>query len=287
MTLEFESTDKQFVSYQIEKWIGEVTGTAPQVSAGLRKTPKTAKTTKTKQVKRIVSEKDIEVITETPIEPTISVEELEKQVASAIKATQNVIKDSKNIKISLDEPNFENLSPEISQMASQTAEILIKDSKTSIEDEDQYKQTEEQSSPFDISDKAQNNKFYKILQEKFASLPDMVQNSTANNINETQNQNADSVSVEELIDLKNPQTPLDYLVVAAYFLKEYDMLDRYSLKQINSKIIKYVEKPINHSVIQEAVENNFLEVVPDYTGMANVTEYIITSEGINYLINEL
>lgn len=277
MSLEFESTDKQFVSFQIEKWIGEITGTAPVADAVLRKSSKPQKISKPKHVKKIVSEKDIEVITEAAVEPVETVEDLEKQVASAIKATRNIIKDSNNIKVNLKEPEFENFAPEISQMASQTAEILL----------DNDKDREDSMSPLDISEKAQNNKFYKILQEKFASLPEMVQNNISNDINESNDNNSDSVCIEELIDLKNPQSPLDYLIIAAYFLKEYDLLDRYSLKQINSKIIKFMEKPINHSVIQEAVSNNFLEVVPDYTGMANVTEYIITSEGINYLINEL
>jgi hypothetical protein len=278
MSLEFESTDKQFVSFQIEKWIGEVAGTASQKENVLRKTSKSSKTTKTKPLKRIISEKDIEVITETPELPPETVEELEKQVASAIKATQNIIKDSNDIKLAIKEPDFETFAPEISQMANQTASALTDDT-----EENQ----EEESSPFDVGEKAQNNKFYKILQEKFASLPEMVQNNIPKNLEKEKKDEDSSATIAELIDLKNPQTPLDYLIITAYYLKECDLLDRYSLKQINSKIIKFIEKPLNHAIIQEAVSNDFLEVVPDYTGMANVTEYIITSEGINYLINEL
>ena len=43
--------------------------------------------------------------------------------------------------------------------------------------------------------------------------------------------------------------------------------------------------PIDHSIIQQAVSKNYMEVVPDYTGMAAVTEYTITAEGIDYITN--
>lgn len=97
----------------------------------------------------------------------------------------------------------------------------------------------------------------------------------------------DLKNLNNLIQLKKPDNMFDYLLIAAYYLKEGEYLDRYSLKQINSKIFAYTRKPIDHSIIQKAVAKNYIEVVPDYTGMAEVTEYVITDEGENYIINEL
>ena len=240
-----------------------------------------------KPAKKFIKEEDIEVITEDSESNvatiTESVEELEKQVESAIKATQNIIKDSKEIEQTLKEATFANFDQ---QIPVQEKEVITPEIKPN-EQEIIIDEKKDEISALDINEKAQNNKFYKILQEKFASLPEMVQSNLAKKSTEQTEQNltAESPTIEELIDLKNPETLLDYLVIAAYYLKEIDLLDRYSLKQINSKVIKFIQKPINHAIIQEAVENNFLEVVPDYTGMADVTEYMITSEGINYLIN--
>lgn len=274
LSLEFESTDHRFVAYQMDKWIEEVAGITLLDSRPAKKSSKTIKTKPEKPAKKIVKEEDIEVITEN--QPSDAVEELEKQVESAIKATQNIIKDTTEIEQTLKKPDFDSFDRTIPDITGIVGELPDADKK-------------EETSALDINEKAQNNKFYKILQEKFSSLPEMVQSNLAKTISEQAEKTKplESASIEELIELKDPQTPLDYLVVAAYYLKEYDMLDRYSLKQINSKIIRFVQKPVNHTVIQEAVTNNFLEVVPDYTGMADVTEYMITSEGINYIINEM
>ncbi|MDD3012494.1 MAG: hypothetical protein PHC34_02180 [Candidatus Gastranaerophilales bacterium] len=370
MSLEFESTDHRFVSYQMDKWVEEVAGISFSERPALKQPLKTTKAKPEKLAKKVIREEDIEVITENT--PTVTiidpVEELERQVESAIKATQNIIKDSEEIKSSLKEPSFENFDrtipeingivgeihntipnevvdkiskrseerqdividknkdelPEIIEEKDVEQEIVIdeddeedelpeiieeKDDEQEIvidedDDEDELPEIIEEKdveqkivinknkdeiSALDISEKARNNKFYKILQEKFASLPEMMQNNSVKGTVEQIEQDncSESASIEELIDLKNPETHLDYLIVAAYYLKEIDLLDRYSLKQINSKVIKFIQKPINHAIIQEAVKNDFLEVVPDYTGMADVTEYIITSEGINYLINAM
>lgn len=275
LSLEFESTDHRFVSYQMEKWIKEVAEINLEEPIPPKKPAKTIKK-QYKPVKKVIQEEDIEVITNEKTQVSDSVDELEKQVESALKATKNVIKESNEIKQTIKTHEFDNFD-------AKTPEI------TGIIGDIQKPATEEKTSALDINEKAQNNKFYKILQEKFSSLPEMVQNNVEKNLQEqTQADNCtDTVSIAEFIDLKNPDTPLEFLLVAAYYLKEYDLLDRYSLKQINSKIIKFIQKPINHSVIQDAVSKSFIAVVPDYTGMADVTEYIITSEGINYLINEM
>lgn len=91
-------------------------------------------------------------------------------------------------------------------------------------------------------------------------------------------------SLEELISLKNPESKLDYLLVASYYLQTKENLFKYSLKQLNSKIMPFLGALIDHAVIHNAVAHDFIEVVPDYNGSSDVTEYKLTEEGETYLL---
>ena len=94
-------------------------------------------------------------------------------------------------------------------------------------------------------------------------------------------------SLGELIAIKKPQTKLDYLLLTAYYLQTIENLFKYSLKQLNSKAMPFLGSLIDHSIIHNAVAHDFIEVVPDYNGTSEVTEYRLTPVGENYLINEL
>ena len=92
-------------------------------------------------------------------------------------------------------------------------------------------------------------------------------------------------SLEELISLKRPESKLDYLLITAYYLQAKENIFKYSLKQLNSKIVPFLGDLVDHSVIHEAVANDFIEVVPDYNGSSDVTEYRLTEQGENYLLS--
>ena len=94
-------------------------------------------------------------------------------------------------------------------------------------------------------------------------------------------------SLKSLIQAKNPQKPIDYLLLASHYLNEVEGLKRYSLKQINTKVLTVSSTPIDHGAIQEAVVREYIEIVPDVTGMADVTEYAITDKGEFYIFNEM
>lgn len=118
--------------------------------------------------------------------------------------------------------------------------------------------------------------FYNVLQQKVSAVP------------ETPEVTSDEIrSFDDLVRVKSPATTLDYLILTAYYLKYYENMDKYSLKQINLKVLPLTKVPVNHSVIQEAVSLNYLEVVPDYTGTSYITEYVITDQGALFVTNEL
>lgn len=138
-------------------------------------------------------------------------------------------------------------------------------------------------------EKTKKSKVYDILEEKLASLPEEEKNRL--NLNRKELQQDSKVfkfkDLEDLIYLKKPQTKLDYLLISSYYLQEKEDTEKYSLKQINSAIVPHIKDPIDHSVIHEAVGHEYFEVIPDYLGTAGVTEYKITEEGVDYILNEL
>ena len=95
----------------------------------------------------------------------------------------------------------------------------------------------------------------------------------------------DFETMEELIAIKKPQSKLDYLLLTAYYLQTKEDLFKYSLKQLNSKSMPFLGSLIDHSVIHNAVAHDFIEVVPDYNGTAEVTEYRLTPVGEDYLLS--
>jgi len=90
---------------------------------------------------------------------------------------------------------------------------------------------------------------------------------------------------QDIVKYKRPKTKLDYLMWAAYFLQNKEDIYKFSLKQINSKVMPFLGALIDHSVLHEAVSKGFIEVLPDYKGTAEVTEYKLTSEGEDYLLS--
>ncbi len=138
---------------------------------------------------------------------------------------------------------------------------------------------------------AKSTKVYDILQEKLASLPEEEKDRL--NLNRKKPEEKEPASalrfkgLDDLIYLKKPQTKLDYLLVTSYFLKESEKKEKYSLKQINSKIIPQIKEPIDHSVVHESIAHGYFEVIPDTEGTCDITEYSITEEGVDYLLNEL
>lgn len=128
--------------------------------------------------------------------------------------------------------------------------------------------------------KSKNN-FSKVLEEK-------INKPLEQKIKEKSNTDETIIeSIKELIASKKPESLIDYLIVAAYYLSNYDNLDKYSLKQLNALIIRYTKKPIDHAVMQNAINQDLIKVIPDFTGLGDITEYTITDNGENYFLSVL
>ena len=79
---------------------------------------------------------------------------------------------------------------------------------------------------------------------------------------------------------------IDYLLMTAYYFTQYEQKPRFTLKQINAKLMQNIALIIDHSVIQEAINRDYLECLPDLTGVVGASEYRLTAYGEKTLLEE-
>ena len=82
----------------------------------------------------------------------------------------------------------------------------------------------------------------------------------------------------------NPQSPLDFLIITAMYILNTENKELFSIKQINAKLVPLNNEPITHAVIEEAINQNLIKIVPDLTGTSEFTEYTLTQDGEGYFI---
>lgn len=90
-----------------------------------------------------------------------------------------------------------------------------------------------------------------------------------------------------LINSKNTKDKFHYLVITAYYLSEFEKMERFSLKQINAKLMQNMSEVIDHTMLQDAINQNLLEIVPDLTGVSEVGEYRLTQLGEEFFANRI
>lgn len=92
---------------------------------------------------------------------------------------------------------------------------------------------------------------------------------------------------ERLLNSKNPKNSLDYLIITSFYMFHIENIVRFSIKQVNRRLVPLNKEPITHKVLQEAIDNGFIELIMDFTGMGDTTEYSLTQRGEEYYYNEL
>jgi len=86
---------------------------------------------------------------------------------------------------------------------------------------------------------------------------------------------------------KNTNDKFHYLIITAYFLSEFEKMERFSLKQINAKLMQNLSEVIDHTTLQDAINQGFIELVPDLTGTSEITEYKLTMAGEEFFANRI
>jgi hypothetical protein len=93
------------------------------------------------------------------------------------------------------------------------------------------------------------------------------------------NQPEEITTFNQLLKITKPNTPMDFLLLGAYFLRQQEQKETFSLRQLNH-LLSSVSKPnANHTVLELALAKHFITMMPDLTGTATATEYQLSKTG--------
>lgn len=87
------------------------------------------------------------------------------------------------------------------------------------------------------------------------------------------------------ISSRKIERKIDYLLLTAYYLTQYEQKPRFTLKQLNAKLMQNIAVIIDHSILQEAINRDYIECLPDLTGLVGASEYRLTSYGEKVLLD--
>lgn len=88
------------------------------------------------------------------------------------------------------------------------------------------------------------------------------------------------------ISARKVEKKIDYLLLTAYYFTQYEQKPRFTLKQLNAKLMQNIAVIIDHSVLQEAINRDYIECLPDLTGLVGASEYRLTAYGEKVLLDE-
>jgi hypothetical protein len=88
------------------------------------------------------------------------------------------------------------------------------------------------------------------------------------------------------INSRKIEKKIDYLLLTAYYFTQYEQKPRFTLKQLNAKLMQNIAVIIDHSVLQEAINRDYIECLPDLTGLIGASEYRLTAYGEKVLLDE-
>jgi len=88
------------------------------------------------------------------------------------------------------------------------------------------------------------------------------------------------------ISARPVEKKIDYLLMTAYYFTQYEQKPRFTLKQLNAKLMQNIAVIIDHSVLQEAINRDYIECLPDLTGLVGSSEYRLTAYGEKVLLDE-
>ena len=89
----------------------------------------------------------------------------------------------------------------------------------------------------------------------------------------------------KILNVKNVNTRLEYLIVTAYYLSEFEKLDKFTLKLINAKLMQNIQEAVDHNVLQEAIDKGLVETLPNLPEISGSVEYRLTNLGEEAFLN--
>jgi len=122
-----------------------------------------------------------------------------------------------------------------------------------------------------------------IFSNKTADFDKILEHSINNVVQEIEISKDDRFL--KILNVKNVNTKLEYLIVTAYYLSEFEKLDKFTLKLINAKLMQNIQEAVDHNVLQEAIDRGFVETLPNLPEISGSVEYRLTTLGEEVFLN--
>ncbi len=104
-------------------------------------------------------------------------------------------------------------------------------------------------------------------------------------LNNEMEQNVDVVPINKderfinYVEGKSALDKLDFLVITAQYLAQYENMNTFNLKHINAKLMQNFTLIVDHSVLQSAIAREFITRIHD-SGDDVSSEYMLTEKGL-------
>ena len=90
-----------------------------------------------------------------------------------------------------------------------------------------------------------------------------------------------------MLKAKQPESPMDYLIITAYYMLENENIEQFQLKQLNAKLFNSMKIVVDRKTVQKAIEDGLVTVVSDGIQNDGAVEYALTRAGQEFYINGL
>ena len=248
--LDLSTSDKDFLVRQFEKWVEDAT--------------KYAKAKVAKDCKELVNNqiKEEEEITKKNIEKYVT--NFESIENNPVEKTAELIKDDQELEVS--KTDIKNQNEESGETIKPSDDLDIFYAPNNESDVNASYMSE--SGVFDsiLEDSLSNPK----TELSFKSSPTIKKDNAFLNY----------------IGTRKVERKMDYLLLTAYYFTQYEQKPRFTLKQLNAKLMQNIAVILDHSVLQEAIQRDYIECLPDLTGLIGASEYRLTSYGEKVLLDE-
>ena len=127
-----------------------------------------------------------------------------------------------------------------------------------------------------INEIQENDNKEQYLTFEFEQILETAQKTPTIEFESSQNSNEEFCA---FVASQNPQNDTDYLIFSAQYFLKYLNQPNFTLKQINSKLVPAKDIVITHKILNDAINNNWIEPVPDLTETSITKEYRLTQSG--------
>lgn len=289
VNLEYVTTDRDSMERQFQIWVTCASVWAynqEKIEKGLMPAPMPKAELPEKRELSLESESVKEEIEEQPIELKVSDEETPIEAELIVSSEQDEInRESQRIiqeyKAEMEAEARKKENDAKKEEFKQNVEKFIeKDEQVQEELSNLYNKVETIKDIEEIQPKEEQVSEAESLISDFDSLLQKTMAKPINTVKEKRDER-----FLKVVKVKNITEKIDFLIVTAYYLSEFERLDRFTLKLVNAKLMENMHEIVDSSVLQEAIDKGLVECLPNYTNIPSAMEYRLTEAGEEAFLN--